>query len=305
VVNDAAIVDAGRRLAAAACSSARVVLFGSRARGDAREDSDLDFLVIEERLDSKLSEMVRLREALTARTGAVDSAAGDPPDPPAGDRRFKDRRDAGRRLARLLEGLRSERPLVVAIPRGGVPVAAEVATALGAPLDVVVVRKIGAPSNPEYGIGALAEGGVGVIAEEAVRALGIPPDELQRLVARAERELAERIARYRGPAPLPAHPPLPVAGRTAIVVDDGLATGRTAQVAVRSLRARGAKRVILAVPVAAPSSVADLQEDVDEVVCVETPANLWAVGFWYEDFAATSDREVTDLLDAAAARARR
>jgi putative phosphoribosyl transferase len=257
---------------------------------------------------------------LTARTGAVDSAAGDRPDPPSGTRRFKDRRDAGRRLARLLEGLRDEHPLVVGLPRGGVPVAAEVATALGAPLDVVVVRKIGAPSNPEYGIGALAEGGATVIAEEAVRALGIPPEELRALVARAERELAERVARYRGPPlpsagptrnagppgpSLPAHPPLPVAGGTVIVVDDGLATGRTAQAAARSLRARGAARVILAVPVAAPGSVADMRRDVDEVVCVETPPNLWAVGFWYEDFAPTSDREVTDLLEEAAGRMRR
>ncbi len=239
-----------------------------------------------------------------ARSGAVNSAAGGTPDPPDGGRRFADRHDAGRRLAYLLEPLRAEHPVVFGIPRGGVPVAAEVASALRAPLDVVVVRKIGAPMNPEYGIGALAEGGVGVVDREAVRALGVGPDELQKLIWRAERELAERLARYRAPLPssLPVHPPLPVDGRTAIVVDDGLATGRTAQVAARSLRERGAARVILAVPVAAPSSVAELGEEVDEVVCVELPPNLWAIGFWYEDFTPTPDREVAALLDEAAAR---
>jgi putative phosphoribosyl transferase len=234
-----------------------------------------------------------------------------------GDRRFADRHDAGRRLAQLLEPLRPRHPVVCGIPRGGVPVAAEVASALGAPLDVVVVRKIGAPMNPELGIGAVAEGGVEVIGEQTVRALGIGPGELGRRIARAGEELAERVARYRSPAApatggrspagrspagprpgLPAHPPLPVAGRTAIVVDDGLATGHTAQAAARSLRARGAARVVLAVPVAAPSSVAKLGEEVDEVVCVELPSSLWAIGVWYEDFAPTSDAEVTALLEA-------
>ncbi len=220
------------------------------------------------------------------------------------ERRFADRHDAGRRLAGLLEPLRADRPVVCGIPRGGVPVAAEVARALGAPLDLVVVRKIGAPMNPEYGIGALAEGGVGVVDRGAVRALGIGPERLQKLIWRAERELAERLARYRVPFPasLPERPPLPVVGRTTIVVDDGLATGHTAQAAARSLRGRGAARVILAVPVAAPSSVAELAEEVDEVVCVEEPPNLVAIGFWYEDFAPTPDREVGALLDEAAAR---
>ncbi len=220
------------------------------------------------------------------------------------ERRFADRHDAGRRLAGLLESLRAARPVVCGIPRGGVPVAAEVARALGAPLDVVVVRKIGAPLNPEYGIGALAEGEVGVLDRGAVRALGVGPEQLQKLIWRAERELAERLARYRAPLPayLPERPPLPVAGRTAIVVDDGLATGHTAQAAARSLQGRGAARVILAVPVAAPNSVAQLAEEVDEVVCVEEPPNLVAIGFWYEDFAPTPDLEVAVLLDEAAAR---
>jgi putative phosphoribosyl transferase len=249
-------------------------------------------------------------------TGAVDPTGPERPGRPEGERRFADRHDAGRRLAQQVEFLRAQRPVVCGIPRGGVPVAAEVASALGAPLDVVVVRKIGAPMNPEFGIGAVAEGGVGAIGAETVRALGIGPDELQRRIARAEQELAERIARYRSPArqrpagppparpclSLPARPPLPVRGRTAIVVDDGLATGHTARAAARSLRARGAVRVVLAVPVAAPRSVAELGEEVDEVVCVETPPNLWAIGLWYEDFAPTADGEVTALLDEALAR---
>jgi putative phosphoribosyl transferase len=220
------------------------------------------------------------------------------------EHRFADRHDAGRRLAGLLESLRAERPVVFGIPRGGVPVAAEVAVALGAPLDLVVVRKIGAPLNPEYGIGALAEGGVGVLDRGAVGALGIGPDALQKLIWRAERELAERLARYRAPLPtsLAERPPLPVEGRMAIVVDDGLATGHTAQAAARSLRARGAARVILAVPVAAPSSVAELRGEVDQVVCVEEPPNLWAIGLWYEDFTPTPDREVAALLEEAAVR---
>jgi putative phosphoribosyl transferase len=207
------------------------------------------------------------------------------------DHRFADRHDAGRRLARLLGGLREERPVVLGIPRGGVPVAAEVASSLGAPLDVVVVRKLGAPTNPEYAIGALAEGEVGVVDERAVRALGIAPGDLQELIARTEGELEERIAHYRG-----ARPPLPVEGRTVILVDDGLATGHTAHVAARSLRRRGAARVILAIPIAAPGSVAQLSEEVDEVVCVEMPADLWAIGLWYEDFGPTSDEEVATLL---------
>lgn len=226
------------------------------------------------------------------RTGAVTSLE----DPPLLAREgivFKDRHDAGRRLAILLEPFGGEQPVVVGIPRGGVPVAAEVARALGAPLDVAVVRKIGAPRNPEYAIGALAEGGVHVLSEPAVRAAGLSSADLEVLVSRVEGELRERLDRYRG-----AREPVEIAGRTAILVDDGLATGRSALAAVRSLRSRGAARVILAVPVAAPESVETLRDEVDEVVCVETPADLWAVGWWYEDFSPTTDEEVTGLLQA-------
>lgn len=204
---------------------------------------------------------------------------------------FKDRRDAGRQLAERLERFRSERPVVVGIPRGGVPVAAEVARALGAPLDVAVVRKIGAPQNPEFAIGALAEGGVHVLNAKAVCATRLSEPALHALIEGVERELGERVGRDRG-----SREPVEIAGRTVVLVDDGLATGRSALAAVISLRKRGAARVILAVPVAAPTSVQGLRAEADEVVCVEMPADLWAVGLWYEDFSPTSDAEVTALL---------
>jgi putative phosphoribosyl transferase len=226
------------------------------------------------------------------RTGAVASLK-DPPAPAPGALGFEDRHDAGRRLAALLEPYRSERPIVVGMPRGGVPVAAEVAGALGAPLDVVLVRKIGAPQNPEFAVGALAEGGVSVLSAETVRALGLTDDELRALVARGETELSERLRRYRGD-----RQPADLEGRTAILVDDGLATGRSARAAVRSLRRRGAARVILAVPVASPEAARALHDEADAVVCVETPNDLWAVGHWYEDFRPTSDEEVNALLAA-------
>jgi predicted phosphoribosyltransferase len=227
------------------------------------------------------------------RTGAVNSlrerAIGRPDD----DLRFADRHDAGRRLAALLTHFRDQDPVVVGMARGGVPVAAEVADVLAAPLDVVLVRKLGAPGQPEYAIGALAEGGIRVLSDAVVKAIGIGAAELEALVARQQRELDDRLMRYRGDAP-----PLDVQGRTVLLVDDGLATGRSARAAALSLRARGAARVILAVPVAAPSSLQGLHDCVDATVCVETPADLWAVGHWYHDFRPTSDQEVIALLDA-------
>lgn len=205
--------------------------------------------------------------------------------------RFADRHDAGRRLARLLEEFASEKPVVAGIPRGGVPVAAEVARWLGAPLEIVLARKIGAPLNPEYGIGAVAEGGARVLSEGAVRRLQIDPRELQELIEHAQRELEDLSGRLRA-----GRAPMPVRGRTVILVDDGLATGRTARAAVLSLRMRGAARVILAVPVAAMASVAELRESVDGVVCDQMPSELWAIGFWYDSFLPTSEKEVVDLL---------
>jgi putative phosphoribosyl transferase len=225
------------------------------------------------------------------RTGAV-ACLDDPPLLAPSGAGFKDRQDAGRRLAARLERFRDEQPVIIGIPRGGVPVAAEVARALGAPLDIVVVRKIGAPQNPEYAIGALAEGGVQVLSDEIVRAIGISDADTQALVARVASELSERIRRYRG-----SRAPAELRGRTVILVDDGLATGRSARAALRSLHARGAARVILAVPVAAPASVEALREEADEIVCVEVPEDLWAVGLWYEDFRPTTDEEVAALLE--------
>ena len=227
----------------------------------------------------------------TRRAGAVRSLEDPPPLLAPSPARFTDRRDAGRRLARLLARFRDEQPVIVGIPRGGMPVAAEVARALDAPLDIAVVRKIGAPQNPEYAIGALAEGGVRVLSDETVRTLGLSDAEVEALVARVGRELSERTRRYRSVCE-----PAELTGRTAILVDDGLATGRSARAALRSLRRRGAARVILAVPVAAPESVKALGDDADEIVCVETPEDLWAVGLWYEDFRPTTDEEVVALL---------
>ncbi|HUB74005.1 MAG TPA: alpha/beta fold hydrolase [Solirubrobacteraceae bacterium] len=212
---------------------------------------------------------------------------------------FADRREAGRRLAALLGRFRAERPIVVGMPRGGVPVAAEVARALQAPLEVALVRKIGAPRNREYAIGAVAEGGVCLLDRASVHALGLSERGAQRLVQRAEHELAEQAARYRG-----AREPLSLAGRTAILVDDGLATGRSAQAAIHSLRRRGAARVILAVPVAAPESAHELRGEADEVVCALAPEGMWAVGLWYEDFRPVGDEQVTALLEAAHERTR-
>ena len=180
---------------------------------------------------------------------------------------------------------------MVAIPRGGVPVAAEVARGLGAPLDVVVVRKIGAPQNPEFAIGALAQGGVHLLDQRTVRMLSPPEPALRAVIASAQCELEEGLERYGAQRRC-----IDLTGRTAILVDDGLATGNSAAAAVESLRKRGADRVILAVPVAAPESARVLRGRADEVVCIEEPTELWAVGSWYEDFRPTTDQEVDALL---------
>jgi len=205
--------------------------------------------------------------------------------------RFTDRRAAGRALAERLRPLASQDPIVLALPRGGVPVAYEVARALGAPLDVLMVRKIGAPGNPEFGIGAVAEGNVRVLDREAVRQMLMSVEELEGAIARARTELKARVERYRG-----GRPPLDVRGRTAIVVDDGLATGGTARAALRAVRARGPRRLVLAVPVGAPETVRSLRREADDVVCVLEPEEMWAVGLWYEHFEPTTDAEVAQLL---------
>jgi putative phosphoribosyl transferase len=207
--------------------------------------------------------------------------------------RFADRHDAGRRLAARLERFRRERPIVVGMARGGVPVAAEVARALAAPLDVAVVRKVGAPHNPEFAIGAVAEGGVHVLSRHAVDAVGLSDRAIQALLWKAEREVAVRLRRYRGEGPS-----VVLRGRTVIVVDDGLATGRSAQAAIASVRRRRAGRVVLAVPVAAPEPARGVCAVADEVVCVQMPTDMWAVGVWYEDFSPIADSEVAALLAA-------
>ena len=208
---------------------------------------------------------------------------------------FRDRRAAGRVLAGVLGELALEDPLVLALPRGGVPVAFEVAKALGAPLDVIVARKVGAPGNPEFAIGAVAEGGVELLDERAVRALMVSHEELDQAIATARRQVDERARRYRRGGAPPS-----VRGRTVVLVDDGLATGATARAAVRAVRAGDPRRIVVAVPVGAPDSVARLREEADDVVCVEEPEDLWAIGLWYESFGQTSDAEVSGLLQRAA-----
>jgi predicted phosphoribosyltransferase len=207
--------------------------------------------------------------------------------------RFADRRDAGRRLAERLLPLADEDPVVVGLPRGGVPVADEVARALGAPLEILAVRKLGAPHNPEYGIGAIAEDGTRVFDPEALAVLGIDNSTLAAIAAGESEELRRRVAAYRGDCP-----PLELEGRTVIVVDDGVATGVTDTAALRSIRRRRPRRLILAVPVAAPESAARLRDEADDVICLLAPALLYGVGQWYRDFSQVSDQEVIAALNA-------
>jgi putative phosphoribosyl transferase len=206
---------------------------------------------------------------------------------------FLDRADAGRALGRALGHFRGAAPVVLALPRGGVPVGLEVARALGAPLDVVVVRKLGAPGHPEFALGAIAPGAV-YVDRSIVRQLGVPPAYLEQVTAAEARELARRELAYRA-----GRPPLDVADRLVILVDDGLATGATIRAALASLRERGPARVVLAAPVGAPETVARLRELADEVVCLETPPDFRAVSLGYDNFDPTSDAEVMRCLAAA------
>jgi putative phosphoribosyl transferase len=209
---------------------------------------------------------------------------------------FKNRRDAGRRLAAQLLQYKGERPVVLALPRGGVPVAYEVAIALNAPLDVVVVRKLGAPGEPELGIGAVVDGDhpQSVLNEEVVRLLGVSDDYVNCEVARELREIRRRQETYRG-----GRSPERIEGRTAIVIDDGIATGGSVRAALRGVRRFSPIRLILAVPVAPPETVESLRPEVDELVCLSTPVFFHAVGQFYEDFRQTTDDEVVRLLEAA------
>jgi predicted phosphoribosyltransferase/dienelactone hydrolase len=207
-------------------------------------------------------------------------------------RPYADRADAGRVLATRLEHYRGRDDVIVlGLPRGGVPVAFEVARALGVPLDIFLVRKLGVPGHEELAMGAVASGGVRVLNEDVVAALRIPPEEIERVAAREGEEMARRETAYRDGRPFP-----PVAGRVAILVDDGLATGATMRAAVRALRAMGPARITVAVPVADPEVCAVLEREADEVVCVRQPRPLGAVGLWYGDFSPTMDDEVHSLL---------
>jgi len=211
--------------------------------------------------------------------------------------RFMDRQEAGRALA---VGVReyAGRPdvVVLGLPRGGVPVAYEVARRLGAPLDVFVVRKLGVPGQEELAMGAIASGGVVVINDEVVNALRIPWELVEGAIEREQEELARREARYRG-----NRPPLEVEGKVVILVDDGLATGSTMRAAVAALRKQRPSKILVAVPTAAPSTCAEFRELADDCRCTITPEPFRAVGLWYEDFRQVSDQEVCDLLARAAA----
>jgi len=208
---------------------------------------------------------------------------------------FLDRRDAGTHLARALEPYRKDHPVIIGLPRGGVPVADEIARALDAPLDIIVARKIGAPFQPEYALGAIAPG-ARVLRDEEIRALGIREDEIERTIAVETKEMERREKLYRA-----GRPPLAVEGRTVILVDDGLATGATARAALASLRTRKPGRLIFAAPVGAPDSVRALRAIADEVVCLYTPEDFRAVGLHYREFEPTSDAEVLACLERAAA----
>ncbi|MGI5239800.1 phosphoribosyltransferase [Dactylosporangium sp. CA-139066] len=206
-------------------------------------------------------------------------------------RLFANRVDAGRRLARKLGHLRGEDVVVLGLPRGGVPVAAQVAEALRAPLDVIVVRKLGVPRQPELGMGAIGEGGVRELNASVIRTAGVTADELAAVEKSEQAELAGRAERLRGRLPAQG-----LAGRTAVIVDDGIATGSTARAACQVARARGAARVVLAVPVVPADRIEPLGGVADEVVCVESPDWLMSVGEWYADFTPTEDEEVRQLL---------
>ncbi len=211
---------------------------------------------------------------------------------------YRDRSDAGRRLAASLAHHAGDPSLLVlGLPRGGVPVAAEVADALGAPLDVYVVRKLGVPGQRELAMGAIGSGGVRVMNERVLRAAGVPAEAIEEVIGAEERELERRERSLRG-----ERPPPEVEGRTIVLVDDGIATGSTMRAAIAALQARGAGKVVVAVPVAASETCAELAEDVDEVVCAATPDPVRAISIWYEDFEQTTDAEVRELVERAARR---
>ena len=216
-----------------------------------------------------------------------------------GNQMFVDRRDAGRQLAQALIHHAGTNALVLGLPRGGVPVADEVARALGATLDVWVVRKLGVPADPELGMGAIAEGPAVFLDRELVSELGIPSSQVLRAARGALEELGRLVASLRGDRPQPD-----ISGQRVILVDDGVATGATMRAAVRAIKRHQPAWLVIAIPVAAPDTVAALQREVDEVVCLHQPRDLRAVGAWYEDFRQVSTEEVGRILQRAAAGSR-
>jgi putative phosphoribosyl transferase len=207
---------------------------------------------------------------------------------------FKNREEAGRRLAKRLLEYQEDDPIVLALPRGGVVVGYKVASALHAPLDVVVSRKLGAPGQPELGIGAIAPGNILVLNGQAVRLLGLSAADIAKVATKEKVEMERRLLRYRGSDQLPD-----VRGRTVILVDDGLATGVTAQAAIRAIRRQGPKRLVFAAPVCAAETAEALRSEVDDLICAETPSDFMAVGVWYKDFVQLSDEEVIRFLERA------
>ncbi len=208
---------------------------------------------------------------------------------------FRDREDAGRRLGERLEQYRDEDPIILALPRGGVPVAYEISRALRAPLDIFIARKLGAPRRKEFGIGAVAQGGVLVLNERAVEVLEIPEEYIGRAVSEETEEIERRLRLLRGDRPEPE-----VGGRTVILVDDGLATGASMRAAAVALSEQEAGEVVVAVPVAPPETCAAFKDRVDRVICARTPELFYAVGAWYDDFSEVGDDDVRHLLRRAA-----
>lgn len=208
--------------------------------------------------------------------------------------RLRDREDAGRRLAARLEPYADRRPIVLALPRGGLPVGFEIAAALHAPLDIWIVRKLGLPWHPELGVGAVAEGGYTEISRDILTNVGLEDDELELIAKRERAEVEARVRRFRR-----GHPAPELRGRTVIVVDDGIATGATVRAALQSIRSQAPAQLVLAVPVAPADTLAQLQPLVDDIVCLLTVRDLYAIGLWYEQFDQVPDATVLDLLERA------
>jgi putative phosphoribosyl transferase len=208
------------------------------------------------------------------------------------DQPFRNRHEAGKHLARELTRFAESHPVVLALPRGGVPVAFEVAAALAAPLDVFVVRKLGVPGREELALGAIASGGGMVLNQDVLQLMNVPADVIEKVASRERAELLRRERAYRGNRPAPE-----IEGKTVILVDDGLATGATMRVAATTLRRSKPARLVVAVPIAAPEACRALSQVADEVVCARTPAKFQAVGLWYQDFEQVGDAEVMSLLE--------